>query len=178
MFSYSYIPSLSSLSVSWPSRGCKLDRVQEEWQQLKAVIRTTFADKSYVSLWQTLLTKEPYCSDFEVYGRWTHSASFRIQSSLSSWINNVLIISECPTPGRDSSCVAHLFCSVWAGILCTKQNQGQHPQLPPCFYYWQLGADQHRGLWIRRIWPNRGCSKMDVLFQEGQEAIHQAVASR
>ncbi|KAJ8367015.1 hypothetical protein AAFF_G00333890 [Aldrovandia affinis] len=41
------------------------EQVLQEWQQLKTLIRTTFAEKSYLGLWQTLLTKEPYRSDFE-----------------------------------------------------------------------------------------------------------------
>ncbi|KAJ8393022.1 hypothetical protein AAFF_G00069260 [Aldrovandia affinis] len=45
---------------------CQSEQVLQEWQQLKTLIRTTFADKSYLGLWQTLLTKEPYRSDFEV----------------------------------------------------------------------------------------------------------------
>ncbi|KAJ8356589.1 hypothetical protein SKAU_G00193830 [Synaphobranchus kaupii] len=45
--------------------GCQSEQVLQEWQQLKTLIRTTFADKSYLGLWQTLLTKEPYRSDFE-----------------------------------------------------------------------------------------------------------------
>ncbi|MED6261723.1 hypothetical protein ATANTOWER_009052 [Ataeniobius toweri] len=43
--------------------GCQVDQVPQEWQLLKTIVRTTFKDKSYLGLWQTLLTKEPYCSD-------------------------------------------------------------------------------------------------------------------
>ncbi|MEQ2221997.1 hypothetical protein ILYODFUR_021337 [Ilyodon furcidens] len=48
------------------SGGCQVDQVLQEWQLLKTIVRTTFKDKSYLGLWQTLLTKEPYCSDSEI----------------------------------------------------------------------------------------------------------------
>ena len=46
--------------------GCDFNKVQDEWQALKVIVANTFSDKSYLALWQTLLTKEPYNHDFEV----------------------------------------------------------------------------------------------------------------
>ncbi|XP_049432728.1 uncharacterized protein LOC125889084 [Epinephelus fuscoguttatus] len=45
--------------------GCNANKVQEEWQNLKVLVTSTFSDKNYLALWQTLLTKEPYKHDFE-----------------------------------------------------------------------------------------------------------------
>ncbi|XP_041954873.1 zinc finger protein 862-like isoform X1 [Alosa sapidissima] len=47
------------------SFGCQLEAIQEEWQSVKALISHTFQDKSYRSLWQMLLTKEPYKTDYK-----------------------------------------------------------------------------------------------------------------
>ncbi|XP_076121139.1 zinc finger protein 862 isoform X2 [Alosa pseudoharengus] len=47
------------------SFGCQLEAIQEEWQSVKALISHTFQDKSYSSLWQMLLTKEPYKTDYK-----------------------------------------------------------------------------------------------------------------
>lgn len=46
--------------------GCQIEEVQGEWQKLKALVRHTFSEKCYSSLWQTLITKKPYCDDYKV----------------------------------------------------------------------------------------------------------------
>ena len=44
--------------------GCNIEAVPAEWRQLKVVVSNSFQDKSYSDLWQLLLSKEPYKSDF------------------------------------------------------------------------------------------------------------------
>ena len=38
----------------------------EEWQSLKMLISKNFPDKSYTDLWELLLTKDPYKTDYRV----------------------------------------------------------------------------------------------------------------
>lgn len=45
--------------------GCDITAVQAEWRLLKTLVKGQFSDKSYCSLWEVLLTKEPYCTDFQ-----------------------------------------------------------------------------------------------------------------
>ncbi len=45
--------------------GCDISAVQAEWRLLKTLVKGQFSDKSYCSLWEVLLTKEPYCTDFQ-----------------------------------------------------------------------------------------------------------------
>ena len=40
---------------------------KEEFVALKMLISRTFRDKSYTSLWEMMLTREQYCSEFEVF---------------------------------------------------------------------------------------------------------------
>lgn len=46
------------------SAGCNVNMVQTEWRQVKVLVANTFRDKSYLDLWQILLTKDPYKDDF------------------------------------------------------------------------------------------------------------------
>ena len=39
--------------------------IPEEWFSLKVLVNTSFRDKDYASLWETLLIKTPYKDDFE-----------------------------------------------------------------------------------------------------------------
>uniref|UniRef100_A0A3B1J4P0 TTF-type domain-containing protein n=1 Tax=Astyanax mexicanus TaxID=7994 RepID=A0A3B1J4P0_ASTMX len=45
--------------------GCVINAVQTEWRMLKILIKGQFMDKSYSGLWEVMLSKEPYCSDFQ-----------------------------------------------------------------------------------------------------------------
>ncbi|KAJ8376204.1 hypothetical protein SKAU_G00067840 [Synaphobranchus kaupii] len=45
--------------------GCDCALAEEEFQALKTLVFRSFKDKSYKGLWDILLTKEPYCSDFK-----------------------------------------------------------------------------------------------------------------
>lgn len=45
--------------------GCQVYAIPDEWLSMKVHINTSFWDKDYVSLWQTLLTKMPYRQDFQ-----------------------------------------------------------------------------------------------------------------
>ena len=44
--------------------GCNTEAVPAEWRQLKVLVSNSFHDKNYAKLWQIMLTKEPYKSDF------------------------------------------------------------------------------------------------------------------
>ncbi|XP_069811753.1 zinc finger protein 862-like [Dendropsophus ebraccatus] len=44
--------------------GCEVEAIQAEWRQLKFLVKGQFADLSYSSLWETVISKEPYCTDF------------------------------------------------------------------------------------------------------------------
>lgn len=44
--------------------GCNMEVVQTEWRRMKFFVANTFRDKSYSDLWQILLTKDPYKTDF------------------------------------------------------------------------------------------------------------------
>lgn len=45
--------------------GCDASAIPEEWFSLKVLVNTSFRDKDYASLWETLLTKMPYRDDYE-----------------------------------------------------------------------------------------------------------------
>ena len=45
--------------------GCQVNAIPDEWLSMKLQINTSFRDKDYGSLWQTLLTKMPYRQDFQ-----------------------------------------------------------------------------------------------------------------
>ena len=45
--------------------GCDVSSIPEEWFSLKVLVNTSFRDKDYASLWETLLIKTPYKDDFE-----------------------------------------------------------------------------------------------------------------
>lgn len=45
--------------------GCDISAVQAKCRLLKALAKGQFSDKSYCSLWEVLLTKEPYFTDFQ-----------------------------------------------------------------------------------------------------------------
>lgn len=45
--------------------GCDVASIPEEWFSLKVLVNTSFRDKDYASLWETLLIKTPYKDDFE-----------------------------------------------------------------------------------------------------------------
>ena len=45
--------------------GCDVDSISEEWFSLKVIVNTTFLDKDYTSLWETMLTKLPYKDEFK-----------------------------------------------------------------------------------------------------------------
>ena len=45
--------------------GCQVDKIPDEWLSIKVQINTSFRDKDYGSVWQTLLTKKPYRQDFQ-----------------------------------------------------------------------------------------------------------------
>ncbi|MEQ2242038.1 hypothetical protein ILYODFUR_031680 [Ilyodon furcidens] len=70
--------------------GCQVDQVPQEWQLLKTIVRTTFKDKSYLGLWQTLLTKEPYCSDLDIFGQLM--TFFKSQTHVYTCKNNFLLM--------------------------------------------------------------------------------------
>ena len=44
--------------------GCNTEAVPAEWRQLKVLVSNSFHDKNCAELWQIMLTKEPYKSDF------------------------------------------------------------------------------------------------------------------
>ncbi|XP_067668254.1 zinc finger protein 862-like [Haliotis asinina] len=46
------------------SAGCNVEALQTEWRQMKVFVANTFKDKSYSDLWQILLSKDPYKTDF------------------------------------------------------------------------------------------------------------------
>ena len=45
--------------------GCIVQDVVGEWRQMKLQIFNQFMDKSHLSLWGLMLTKEPYCTNFQ-----------------------------------------------------------------------------------------------------------------
>lgn len=45
--------------------GCDVAAMQTEWRMLKILVKGQFMDKAYVGLWEVMLTKEPFCSDFK-----------------------------------------------------------------------------------------------------------------
>ena len=47
------------------SGGCRVEPVPKEWVSLKVMVKTQFQDMAYSRLWSTMLTKEPYKSDYK-----------------------------------------------------------------------------------------------------------------
>ena len=47
------------------SGGCRVEAVSREWESLKVMVKTHFQDMAYSRLWSTMLTKDPYKSDYE-----------------------------------------------------------------------------------------------------------------
>ena len=45
--------------------GCNIEAVPRQWVSLKMMVKTQFQDMSYSRLWSTMLTKEPYKSDYQ-----------------------------------------------------------------------------------------------------------------
>ncbi|KAK7877196.1 hypothetical protein WMY93_032098 [Mugilogobius chulae] len=56
---------LDHFSAVLARNGCDFNSAREEFQLMKMMISTNFKDKSYLSLWETMLTKEPFCSDYK-----------------------------------------------------------------------------------------------------------------
>ena len=60
---------LNALSTGFNHYCRRLDvmffSIPEEWFSLKVLVNTSFRDKDYASLWETLLIKTPYKDDFE-----------------------------------------------------------------------------------------------------------------
>lgn len=56
------------MSVKNPRNGCNPELAKEEFQAMKMMIYTSFKDKSYLGLWEVMLTTEPYCSDYKASG--------------------------------------------------------------------------------------------------------------
>ncbi len=46
--------------------GVNTELAKEEFVGLKLLIARMFKDKTYLSLWELMLTKEPYCSEYKV----------------------------------------------------------------------------------------------------------------
>ncbi len=78
------------LCFVWVRGGCQTDNFQGEWRTLKTLVRQTFQDKSYSSLWQTLSTKEPYNVDYKVMYTFYHFYSTSC-NSLPNWVDLFLI---------------------------------------------------------------------------------------
>ena len=47
--------------------GVNTELAKEEFVALKMLISRMFKDKSYTSLWEMMLNREPYCSEFKVF---------------------------------------------------------------------------------------------------------------
>ena len=45
--------------------GCIAVDVAGEWRQLKLLVFNQFLDKSHMAVWNLMLTKEPYCTNFQ-----------------------------------------------------------------------------------------------------------------
>lgn len=50
--------------------GVNAELAKEEFVSLKLLIARMFKDKTYLSLWELMLTREPYCSEYKVSFGW------------------------------------------------------------------------------------------------------------
>ncbi|XP_078146195.1 zinc finger protein 862-like [Centroberyx gerrardi] len=55
---------LEHFSTVLGRNGCNKEQSKEEFQEMKMTINTSLKDKSYLGLWEVMMTKEPYCSDY------------------------------------------------------------------------------------------------------------------
>ncbi|XP_071953114.1 zinc finger protein 862-like [Antedon mediterranea] len=46
-------------------QGCNKLKALHEWSDMKLLIQINLQDKSYLDLWQIMLTKKPYCEDYK-----------------------------------------------------------------------------------------------------------------
>ncbi|KAL7381991.1 hypothetical protein ABVT39_014679 [Epinephelus coioides] len=56
---------LDHFSTVLTRNGCDINLAREEYQSMKMFIASNYMDKSYHSLWEMMLTKEPYISDYK-----------------------------------------------------------------------------------------------------------------
>ncbi len=71
-----------------------------------------------ILLWQTLLIKEPYCSDLEVSREYL--TIFRTEKVVNWVLLVITFISGLPAVGWNTACEAHLLCSFRARIFSTQ----------------------------------------------------------
>ena len=89
--------------------GVNTELAKEEFVALKMLISRTFRDKSYTSLWEMMLTREPYCSEFEVF------ILFLIQSFYGknlACLYVCLFLLEHPAPGPHYAGPPSVICCV------------------------------------------------------------------
>ncbi|XP_060786920.1 zinc finger protein 862-like [Neoarius graeffei] len=56
---------LNHFSIVLQRNSVDINQAKEEFQGLKLLISQLFMDKTYLSLWEMILTREPYCTDFK-----------------------------------------------------------------------------------------------------------------
>ncbi|XP_049923984.1 zinc finger protein 862-like [Epinephelus moara] len=56
---------LDHFSIVLTRNGCDINLAREEYQSMKMFIASNYVDKSSHSLWEMMLTKEPYISDYK-----------------------------------------------------------------------------------------------------------------
>lgn len=56
---------LDHFSTVLKRNGVNTELAKEEFEGLKLLIARMFKDKTYISLWELMLTREPYCSEYK-----------------------------------------------------------------------------------------------------------------
>lgn len=98
--------------------GVNVELAKEEFVSLKLLIARMFKDKTYLSLWELMLNREPYCSEYKVSFCSCSSLLYVVWVLLSSTncLNKSLeciFLSEHPTPCAHYAGPPSLSCSMW-----------------------------------------------------------------
>ncbi len=91
--------------------GVNTELANEEFVGLKLLIARMFKDKTYLSLWELMLTREPYCSEYKV--RFLLIFFLKIVSVLLSNTHCLNKYLECIFSPR-KSCTLHTLC--WSSL--------------------------------------------------------------
>ena len=110
---------------------CNVETVPRQWMSLKTMVKIQFQDMSYSRLWSTMLTKEPYKTDYQ---------------DVLHLVENLLVLpissAQCKHAFSTQNCIKSakrsclerettedLICKCAAGLPVTHFNQSQAADL-------------------------------------------------